>query len=487
MTAAATSGSCSVTATQAGNATYNTAISAAFVIIIEGGPPPAITLFCPAAIPVSGTGTCLATSSTGLTTFTYAAFGDCTVNSTTGVVTAATAVTTGSCSVTASQAGNATYPPATSAPSSIAITKLNQTVNLFCPSTLAVSGTGICSATTTSGLTTFTFSATGACTIHSAIGVVTAAVTTGICSVTATQAGNGTYNPATSAPSSIMIAFVDPFYIVTATAGPGGSITPASQVVFSGSTATFTVTPDVGYTASVTDTCGSGGSLSGMTYTTGAVSMDCAATASFVDTTPPVITPNPLGRSTLPFIGPLTVTLSSNEPNTTVFYTMNGGTPTTSSPSCAAPCTLTITKSTLLQYRGRDAAGNLSAPAYQVYKIAAVDLVMTHVSKTATTVKRGASFAITNAARNIGTLRSLPFKISFYLSTDRIITPADMKLSGYRTIPFGLAGQTSTLIAATTVTVPIATPSGIYYVAACIDSDKLVSESEVSPQSCSAG
>jgi hypothetical protein len=45
-----------------------------------------------------------------------------------------------------------------------------------------------------------------------------------------------------------------------------------------GATTTFTVTPATNYTASVT---GCGGSLSGTTYTTGAVTAACAVTASF--------------------------------------------------------------------------------------------------------------------------------------------------------------------------------------------------------------
>ncbi|MBU1425478.1 MAG: hypothetical protein KKH12_01860, partial [Gammaproteobacteria bacterium] len=66
---------------------------------------------------------------------------------------------------------------------------------------------------------------------------------------------------------------------VTATAGTGGSITPASRTVDDGATTTFTVTPDAGnFIAGVT---GCGGLLSGSTYTTGAVTADCQVSASF--------------------------------------------------------------------------------------------------------------------------------------------------------------------------------------------------------------
>lgn len=66
---------------------------------------------------------------------------------------------------------------------------------------------------------------------------------------------------------------------VSANAGDGGSVTPSQRTVNDGSSTTFTVTADTGYTiASVT---GCGGSLSGTTYTTGAVTADCAVEAQF--------------------------------------------------------------------------------------------------------------------------------------------------------------------------------------------------------------
>ncbi len=68
-------------------------------------------------------------------------------------------------------------------------------------------------------------------------------------------------------------------YLVTATVGPGGTISPPSQTVNQGATATFDVTPDRGYQiASVT---GCGGSLGGTIYTTGPITAACTVTASF--------------------------------------------------------------------------------------------------------------------------------------------------------------------------------------------------------------
>jgi len=69
-------------------------------------------------------------------------------------------------------------------------------------------------------------------------------------------------------------------YTVTASAGTGGSISPATASVDHGTTTAFTVTPQSDYIiASVT---GCGGSLNGSTYTTSAVTAACAVNASFL-------------------------------------------------------------------------------------------------------------------------------------------------------------------------------------------------------------
>ena len=81
-------------------------------------------------------------------------------------------------------------------------------------------------------------------------------------------------------------------YTVTPSAGTGGSISPSGvQTVNHGSTTSFTVSPSPGYSiASVGGTCG--GSLSGSTFTTAAVTGNCAVTATF-SAIPPVDTTTP--------------------------------------------------------------------------------------------------------------------------------------------------------------------------------------------------
>jgi len=70
-------------------------------------------------------------------------------------------------------------------------------------------------------------------------------------------------------------------HAVAPSAGPNGGITPnLSQLVAHGGTTTFTVTPNVGFTALVGGTCG--GTLVGTTFTTGVITADCTVAATFV-------------------------------------------------------------------------------------------------------------------------------------------------------------------------------------------------------------
>jgi len=71
-----------------------------------------------------------------------------------------------------------------------------------------------------------------------------------------------------------------PTYTVTASAGPKGTISPASRTVTSGATTTFTVTPDSGYVATMSGTCLLG-SMAGNTYTTGVITSNCTVRADF--------------------------------------------------------------------------------------------------------------------------------------------------------------------------------------------------------------
>ena len=69
-------------------------------------------------------------------------------------------------------------------------------------------------------------------------------------------------------------------YQVTATAGIGGTISPANATVNANGTTTATVTASSGY--AISSVTGCGGTLSGSTYTTGMITANCTITASFI-------------------------------------------------------------------------------------------------------------------------------------------------------------------------------------------------------------
>ncbi len=77
-------------------------------------------------------------------------------------------------------------------------------------------------------------------------------------------------------------------YTVTGTSNAGGTITPPTQSVTSGSKTTLNVNPSSGYSATAS---GCGGSLSGTTYTTGPITANCTVTATFTAT---LLPPDPV-------------------------------------------------------------------------------------------------------------------------------------------------------------------------------------------------
>ncbi|PGZ96930.1 hypothetical protein COE51_16295 [Bacillus pseudomycoides] len=81
------------------------------------------------------------------------------------------------------------------------------------------------------------------------------------------------------------------------------------------------------------------------------------------DTTPPVVTANPNGGT---FSSSQNITLSASE-TATIYYTLDGTTPTISSPVYSNP--INISNTTTLKYIGKDSAGNISSVQTQVYTI----------------------------------------------------------------------------------------------------------------------
>ncbi len=165
-----------------------------------------------------GTVTLSGSSSSGLpVTYTSNTTSVCTVSGST-----LTVLTDGQCTLVASQAGNASYSPATAVTVSFMINGQPQTVTFAAPTPPAIGATASLSATASSSLpVSFTASPSTVCTVS---GSTLTAVAAGACTVTASQGGNTQYAAAMSVSNTITIA--------------GAPATPTPVVFSSGFTAT---------------------------------------------------------------------------------------------------------------------------------------------------------------------------------------------------------------------------------------------------------
>jgi hypothetical protein len=185
-----------------------------------------------------------ATASSGLAV-TYRASGSCTGSGTTVHV-----VGVGACTITASQAGNATFNPAGEVTRTMTTVKGSQSI-VFGPLPARTWGDAdfTVSASATSGLAVST-GAAGSCTIAGAVVHITGA---GSCTITVSQAGDASFNPAPAVAQTFAIAkgaqtitfgplarktLGDQDFAVTATASSGLPVAFAASgaCVVSGST-----------------------------------------------------------------------------------------------------------------------------------------------------------------------------------------------------------------------------------------------------------
>ncbi len=91
--------------------------------------------------------------------------------------------------------------------------------------------------------------------------------------------GNTYTTRAITGACTVEASFLLDAYTVSATAGPGGDISPASQTVDHGAKTIFIVTPDTGY--AIDSVSGCGGSLSANAYTTGTITYACKISVQF--------------------------------------------------------------------------------------------------------------------------------------------------------------------------------------------------------------
>ena len=193
-------GTCSLTATQAGNFGYSPAVNVSKVISVATKPQ-AISFSPPTSLTVDQSPyTLVATSSSGLpVTVSSSTTGVCTV---TGLVL--NLVSTGSCVLTATQSGGTSSAAAPSVSRTIAVTAKPQTISFSPPASLTLDQSPYTLvATSSSGLpVTVSSSTTGVCTVT---GLVLNLVSTGSCVLTATQSGGTSSAAAPSVSRTIAV------------------------------------------------------------------------------------------------------------------------------------------------------------------------------------------------------------------------------------------------------------------------------------------
>lgn len=137
-------------------------------------------------------------------TFVSNTTGVCTVDANTGLVTV---LTTGSCSITGTQAGTAFINADSDTVVFVISNKLSQTINFLNPGekVLGINPFNLAATAVPSGLqVSYTSNTPNVCTVLNDVVTILAR---GTCSITASQAGNGTYSAATSITQPFAVVF----------------------------------------------------------------------------------------------------------------------------------------------------------------------------------------------------------------------------------------------------------------------------------------
>lgn len=197
-----TMGTCTIAADQAGNTFYTAATQHTQSLNVSQS----VTFGAIPAVLVGGVGTLSATATSALPV----SFGSITPSVCTVSGNAVTSVTAGNCTITADQSGDATYSAATTVTQTFLIGKYNQIVSFPVAPTLSVGGSLALSATANSGLVVTYGSLTPAnCSVNGStitgLSVGTGTLNAGLCAIVAQQAGDASYNPASSVTQYITI------------------------------------------------------------------------------------------------------------------------------------------------------------------------------------------------------------------------------------------------------------------------------------------
>jgi hypothetical protein len=198
-------GTCTVKANQGGNANYDPAVEASKdVAAVKAAQ--TITFVAPLGVTFGDADRDLGATASSVLAVSYASSttANCTIDSTTHKLHV---VGAGTCTVTASQAGNDNWLPATDVTKSFAIAKEAQSISFTAPTGVTFGDADFdLGATASSGLAvSYASSTTANCTIDSTTHKLHV-VGAGTCTVTASQAGNDNWLPATDVTKSFAIA-----------------------------------------------------------------------------------------------------------------------------------------------------------------------------------------------------------------------------------------------------------------------------------------
>jgi hypothetical protein len=132
-----------------------------------------------------------------------------------------------------------------------------------------------------------------------------------------------------------------------------------------------------------------------------------------------------------------------------------------------------------------DEGNNCAATPGAVVTVGTPDLATSGVSNPPATKVRGTSFSVTDTVQNAGTVASPASKTRYYLSLDAQRNAGDVLLAGTRSVPALATGATHT--GSKSVRIPTSVAPGSYYLLACADDTKLVSESSESNNCTASG
>jgi hypothetical protein len=330
-------GTCSITASQAGNASFGVATPVTQTFAVGLGAQ-TITFAQPADIALTAGPVTLAATATSNLTVSY------TGNTAAVCIVAGSSVTLvspGTCSITANQSGNGTFAAATAVTKAFSVLKGAQTISLTQPADTALNaGPVSLTATATSGLAVSFASNTAAVCTASGSSVTLASV--GLCSITAMQPGDINYNAATAVTKT---------FNVTANSNVITFPQPANTALTAGPvalTATATSNLAVSYTSNTTAVCTvSGFSVTLVSAGTCSITANQAGNGTFASATPVTKTFSVLkGAQTISFIQPADTVLSAGP--VTLTATATSGLAVSFGSNTGAVCTASGSSVTLV-------------------------------------------------------------------------------------------------------------------------------------------